>query len=442
MKANILIVEDNINLSSLYKEALEVDFKVKVVSTLKDARNFLSWAEAIILDLQLPDGDGLAIIPEAIRINPVAVIFVITAYGTISKAVEAIRLGAIDFLEKPVDLEQLISNLKKHLSNKAVDIVAASPSMRRILKLAKKVATTPFPVLISGETGVGKEILARYIHKNSNRSPFITLNCASIPKDLTESLLFGHIKGAFTGAIESRKGLVAAAQGGTLFLDEIGELPINVQPKLLRFLDQKTYQVLGSTKEERADVRIIAATNRDLKQEIKRGNFREDLYFRLATFPIKIPPLRERKEDIIALIDKKIEELSKMLNKTLFIEEKAKFLLLSLSYPGNVRELFNILERAAVISDTSITFDFIKGILETEGLDLDEMNTQEDSGNFWVQTKRETEKKERQIILAALAAAGWNKAAAARALKISYKTLLKRMKKLGIDSRISSSIGY
>jgi len=442
MKSKVLIVEDNVNLSSLYKEALETDFEVKAVSNLKEAKGLLSWAEAIILDLQLPDGDGLSIISEAIRINPIVIIFVITAYGTISKAVEAIRLGATDFLEKPVDIEQLIINLKKHLSNKAVDIVAASPSMRKILKLAQKVASTPFPVLITGETGVGKEILARYIHKHSKKSPFITLNCASIPKELTESLLFGHIKGAFTGATENRKGLVAAAQGGTLFLDEVGELPISIQPKLLRFLDQKTYQVLGSHKEEKADVRIIAATNRDLKQEIKMGNFREDLYFRLATFPINIPPLRDRKEDIIALIEKKMRELSKILKKPLFIEEKGKSLLLNLTYPGNVRQLFNILERAAVISDTLITSDLIKGILETEELNLDETNDKhEDRGDFWEQTRLETEKKEKQIILAALAAAGWNKAAAARALKINYKTLLKRMKKLGIDSR-PHSIGY
>jgi len=445
MKAKILIVEDNLRLSSLYKEALETEFEVITATSLKEARSFLADSEAIILDLQLPDGDGLSLIPEAIRINPVTVIFIITAYGTIPKAVEAVRLGATDFLEKPVDLEQLILKLKKHLSNKDVDIVAASPSMRRILKLSQKVAVTPFPVLITGETGVGKEILARYIHKCSKRTPFITLNCAAIPKELTESLLFGHIKGAFTGASENKKGLVAAAQGGSLFLDEIGELPINVQPKLLRFLDQKTYQVVGSTKEERADVRIIAATNRDIKQEIKRGNFREDLYFRLATFPIEIPPLRDRKEDIIALIEKKIKELSKTLKKTLSIEEKAKSLLLNLSYSGNVRELFNILERASVLADTHISLDIIKAIIDMDELVLkDDMNgtkTNVAINDFWTQTKIETEKKEKQIILAALSAAGWNKAAAARALKINYKTLLKRMKRLGIDSK-TNNYGY
>ncbi len=440
MKSKVLIVEDNIHLSLLYKEALENDFDVEIARSLEEAHRFLDYSDAIILDLQLPDGDGISIIPEAIKINPTIAIFVITAYGTISRAVEAIRLGALDFLEKPVDIEELITKLKKHLSNNNVEIVAQSPSMKKILRLAQKVATTPFPVLITGETGVGKEILARYIHKNSNRSPFVTLNCASIPKELTESLLFGHVKGAFTGATENKKGLVCVAQGGTLFLDEIGELPLSIQPKLLRFLDQKTYQILGSTKEEKADVRIIAATNRDLKREIERGVFREDLYFRLATFPIKIPPLRDRKEDILALIEKKRKELSHILKKPLSIEEDAKLLLLSLRYPGNVRELFNILERAAIVADKLISAEIIKSVIELDNIDKEEMNctSQED---FWSQTKLETEKKEREIILAALAAAGWNKAAAARALKINYKTLLKRMKKLGISSK-PQTIGY
>lgn len=440
MKSKVLIVEDNIHLSLLYKEALENDFDVEIARSLEEAHRFLDYSDAIILDLQLPDGDGISIIPEAIKINPTIAIFVITAYGTISRAVEAIRLGALDFLEKPVDIEELITKLKKHLSNNNVEIVAQSPSMKKILRLAQKVATTPFPVLITGETGVGKEILARYIHKNSNRGPFVTLNCASIPKELTESLLFGHVKGAFTGATENKKGLVCVAQGGTLFLDEIGELPLSIQPKLLRFLDQKTYQILGSTKEEKADVRIIAATNRDLKREIERGVFREDLYFRLATFPIKIPPLRDRKEDILALIEKKRKELSHILKKPLSIEEDAKLLLLSLRYPGNVRELFNILERAAIVADKLISAEIIKSVIELDNIDKEEMNctSQED---FWSQTKLETEKKEREIILAALAAAGWNKAAAARALKINYKTLLKRMKKLGISSK-PQTIGY
>ncbi len=436
MKSRVLILEDNKQLASLLKEALEDEFDVRIAYTIAEAQNSLAWAEAMVLDLQLPDGNGLEFIPTALKKNPLMIIIVVTAYGSISKAVDALRSGAIDFLEKPVDINVLGQKLHRHLSERAnissSSIVAESPAMRHILNIANKVATTPFPVLITGETGVGKEILAHYIHTASQRAPFISINCASIPEELTESILFGHVKGAFTGAMDNRQGLVTAAEGGTLFLDEVGELPTTLQPKLLRFLDQKTYQVLGSTKEYKGDVRIIAATNRNLELEAQKGRFRSDLYFRLSAFPIEIPPLRTRKEDIIPLANKKLRELSETLGKPLSLDHTAQKLLEKLEFPGNVRELFNILERASILSNKIITAEIIHGFVKDKKQDISQNTGVNNEMDFWAESRAEAEKREKEMIVAALAAAGGNKAAAARALKVSYKTLLKRMKKLKI----------
>jgi len=430
-KPNILIVEDNKKLARLFQEALEEKFNTMIAHSISDARRHLKWAQGVLLDLQLPDGEGISLIEPSKAINPDCAILVVTAYGTVQKAIESIRLGASDFLEKPVDLDLLVEKFDQLIvsSLSSNDLVYSSESMDQLVQMAKKVAKTPFPVLINGETGSGKDVLAKYIHRLSGRKSFIALNCASIPSELADSILFGHIKGSFTGAHESRKGMVAVADGGTLFLDEIGDLPKDLQPKLLRFLDSGTFISLGSSKEEKSNVRIIAATNKDLKIMVSEGNFREDLYFRLATFPLELPPLRERIEDIEKLTEHHIKALEKILGHPVEIDKTAVKLLKAYHFPGNVRELFNILDRAAVLGRGKISSEEIKFLTLRPKI---EKATGKDESDFWSESKAEAQRREKEMILEALAASGGNKAAAARSLKVSYKTLLNKMKRLGI----------
>ncbi len=430
-KPSILIVEDNKKLARLFQEALEEKFNTMIAHSISDARKHLKWAQGVLLDLQLPDGEGISLIEPSKAVNPDCAILVVTAYGTVQKAMESVKLGASDFLEKPVDLELLVekfgqlivSNLSGH------DLVYSSDTMDHLVTVAKKVARTPFPVLINGETGVGKDVLARYIHGRSGRKGFVALNCASIPSELADSILFGHLKGSFTGAHESRRGMVAAADGGTLFLDEIGDLPKALQPKLLRFLDSGTFIPLGSSKEEKSNTRIIAATNKDLKEMVKEGRFREDLYFRLATFPLDIPPLRHRIEDIEKLTEHHLKALKNILGHPVTIDPSAVRLLKAYHFPGNVRELFNILDRAAVLGRGKISSEEIKFLTIHP---KKEKSSHKDESDFWSESKAEAQRREKEMILEALAASGGNKAAAARALKVSYKTLLNKMKRLGI----------
>jgi two-component system response regulator AtoC len=427
MRYKILIVEDNRKLASLFQEALGDEYYTHLAFNLKQAKACLEGIHGLLLDLQLPDGKGLSLIKPARRINPSCVIIVVTAYGTIQKAVEALKLGATDFMEKPVDLEALVQRFQNLLPLQIIkDLVAESSKMVEILQTADRVASTPFPVLITGETGTGKEILARYIHQHSGRGKFIGLNCASVPQELADSMLFGHLKGSFTGAIENRKGLISVAEGGTLFLDEIGELPLSLQPKLLRFLDSGCYLPLGSSQESGSDARIIAATNKDLKKAVKKGLFREDLLFRLSTFPIHIASLRERKDDIIPLVNYHLERIEQLLDQSVCISDSARELLLRYHFPGNVRELFNLLDRTALLTGGNITDGSLRSFLSPFPED------EPVPGNFWSESRSHVLKRERELINEALAATGGNKAAAARALKVSYKTLLNKTKKLGL----------
>jgi len=427
MKYKILIVEDNQKLASLFQEALGDEYNTHLAFNLKQAKACLDGIHGLLLDLQLPDGEGLSLIKPARQINPSCVIIVVTAYGTIQKAVEALKLGATDFLEKPVDLEALVQRFQNLFPLQGIrDLVAESAKMVEILQIADRVAPTPFPVIITGETGTGKEVLARYIHQHSGRKKIIGLNCASVPQELADSMLFGHLKGSFTGASETRKGLLSAAEGGTLFLDEIGELPLSLQPKLLRFLDSGCYLPLGSSQESKSDARIIAATNKDLKKAVKEGSFRKDLHFRLTTFPIHIPSLRERKDDIIPLVNYHLERIEPLLGRRVCLSDSAKELFLEYHFPGNVRELFNLLDRTALLTGGNITDSSLRSFLSPSPED------ELEPGDFWSESRGHVLKREKELINVALAATGGNKAAAARALKVSYKTLLNKMKKLGL----------
>lgn len=436
----ILIVEDNPKLASLFEQALASDFQIAIACSLKDARSCDFIPDGMLLDMQLPDGEGIELIEEFRRKNPTCAIVVATAHGTIPKAVEAVRLGALDFLEKPVDLDALLERFKSYLqADWNGEVIAISEKMKATLEQASKVAAFPFCVLLTGETGTGKEVLARFIHAHSGRKDFIAFNCANLTAELADSMLFGHLKGSFTGASEAKEGLVKAADNGTLFLDEVGELPIGLQPKLLRFLDTGHYLPIGATQEQVSRARVIVATNRDLKAEIKAGRFREDLFFRISTVPIHIPALRERREDILALAKKHLKELTPVLGYTSKLSNEALELLFAYDFPGNVRELFHLLDRAAVLGQREITINVIEPFLDIQkgftASDDAEQKDEESSSNdagLLEKSQRQASEMEKELITSTLQDVRGNKAEAARRLKISYKTLLNKLKRFGM----------
>ncbi len=454
MKPTILLVEDTRKLSEIFKEALSGCFGILSVYNLKEAKeSFISKKpDGILLDLQLPDGSGIDLIPIAKEINPDCVIIVATAHGTINSAVEAMRLGASDYLEKPVDLNELIEKFEKKI-NLAIEKdkvfskdemfpISYSVRMHEILKICRQVAKTNFPVLITGESGVGKDVIANYIHKHSARKIFVPFNCANLPFELAESLLFGHTKGSFTGATENKSGLVESASEGTLFLDEIGELFLNLQPKLLRFLDSGAFIPIGGVIEKFSGARVIAATNRNLYDEVKKQKFREDLFFRLNNFLIDIPPLRERKEDIYPLIKFHLISLSQTIEKNLLISDDAVKLLEDYSFPGNVRELFNILDRASIFCEKNvIDRNNILKILEFKKQQMNMPVKEKKTEEFEWDLEKDLRSvckdainiKEKEFIINALQECKYNKTEVAKKLGISYKTLFNKMKKLGIE---------
>ncbi len=386
----LAVVEDDINMRKSLEIALGEyeEFEVVSFKSAKEALKKLDDSiDLIITDINMPQMDGI----EFLRtLNGRYEALIITGNATLNKAIDSIRLGVKDFLTKPFEIETLVEAI--HRAKKAQEVmsvvakdrtrtnksaesqafVAHSPALENALKLANKAAKTDASVLLLGESGVGKEVFARHIHANSPRShaPFIALNMAAIPDNLLESELFGYEKGAFTDATEGRAGKFEAANGGSIFLDEIGEMPLSLQAKLLRVLQEREVVRLGSAKPIKVDVRFIAATNADIQAKIKKGEFREDLYFRLQTIPIRIPPLRERTEEIIPLCEWKLEQV----NQQYGIGAKkwgsgAKEQLLSYRWPGNIRELLSVIERAAILceEDTIMPEDLFLSSRESGG---------------------------------------------------------------------------
>lgn len=437
----ILLVEDNQTLGTLIKMMLEEE-SFEVVHSLRgdEAKNILEKTtfDIVITDIKLPGLDGYEIIKFVSENAPDTVVIAITAYSNIKDAVYSIKLGAYDYIPKPFDNDVFISTVKKAANFKELktenttlknylkseitpEIVGKSKKIIEVLKLAEKVAQTDAPVLLLGESGTGKELIARKIHCKSKRisHPFISVNCAAIPESLFESEFFGHKKGAFTGADRDKKGKISQAHKGTLFLDEIGELPENMQAKLLRFLQEKEIQPLGGLQSERVDVRIIAATNRDLKELVRKNLFREDLYYRLNVFPIYIPPLRERKEDI-----KELSEffLKKYGYKNLKITDDVIDALSKYTFPGNIRELENIIYRMAILSKD--------GKLDTSTIFLDEITDLSTCLNFKMpEDSFDILQFEKEIILKALKKFNGNKTKAAKYLCIPRHVLLYRLEK-------------
>lgn len=363
----IAIIEDDINMRKSLEIALSEypEFQIVAFKNAKDALKKLDDSfELIITDINMPGMDGIEFLEH---LNGRYEAIIITGNATLNKAIESIRLGVKDFLTKPFEVETLVAAIRRSAKAQKVqkvqnknpnsdsgDFIATSPTFDKVLKLVSKAANTDASILLLGESGVGKEVLAQYIHNNSPRAkaPFVAINMAAIPDNLLESELFGYEKGAFTDATEGHSGKFEAAHGGTIFLDEIGEMPLGLQAKILRVLQEREVVRLGSSKPIKVEFRVVSATNADIQQKIKNHEFREDLFFRLQTIPVQIPPLRERKEEILPLCEAKLAEVCAQYGfepKTLSQESKDS--LLAYSWPGNIRELLSVVERAAILSE-------------------------------------------------------------------------------------------
>ena len=447
--AFVFVVDDDTSVrESLRNLIRSAGFRVQ---TFSSAQEFLisqrpKGPSCLVLDVQLPGLSGLDLQQELAKGGVEIPIIFITGHGDIPMSVRAIKAGALEFLTKPVNDEDLLDAIQQAIARdhrarqpqgdtgrpNFEEIVGTSAALRAALKQVEVVAPTESTVLILGETGTGKDLIARAIHTISSRSsrPFVKLNCAAIPSGLLESELFGHEKGAFTGAVAQRVGRFELAHGGTLFLDEVGDIPLELQPKLLRVLQEHEFERLGSTRTQRVDVRMVAATNRDLAQMVGEKQFREDLYFRLNVFPVRIPPLRERAGDIPLLVRHYMNKYAQRMNKRIeTIPEEAIAALCRYSWPGNIRELQNLIERAVILTPGSVLQ------IQTNELQL--------SGPIGTTVAGTLEDVERERILEALretdAVIGGEKGAAAR-LGLKRTTLLSKMQKLGIsrDTKYSS----
>ncbi|MCS7203110.1 MAG: sigma-54 dependent transcriptional regulator [Thermodesulfovibrio sp.] len=419
---SVLIIDDDPDMGFALKEAIgrlgfNANYLRDPVKAFSEVN--LNNYSLIITDVKMPKMNGIELISEIRKKGIFIPVIVITGYGNIEDAVKAMKLGAIDYIIKPFSIDALKSLIQRVIPEEE-EIVAESPQMRRILQIAKEVAKTDVTVLLTGESGVGKEVIARYIHKCSPRAnkPFVAINCAAITETLLEAELFGYEKGAFTGATERKPGKFEVANQGTILLDEISEMSLKLQPKLLRVIQEREVDRLGGIKPISVDVRIIATTNKDLYEEVKRGNFREDLFYRINVFPIKIPPLRERPEDIIPFAEFFLKRLSNKLSRDFILTEEMKRELLRKSWPGNVRELENYIYRAAVLSHNGE----IKPI-------ADEVFQQEI--NIKKGKLRETEK---ELIIDTLKKTNGNRTKAAKILGISVRTLRNKLKEYGLKN--------
>lgn len=411
--------------------------------------------ELVITDVKMPGMSGLDLIKKIRSVNTTVPVIVITAFASAEDALRAVREGAYDYLSKPFqidDLRIIIRNalevqrlrrenleLKRTIEDRYrfEKIIGKSPQMLEIFTLISRVAPSQAGILISGESGTGKELIAKAIHLKSSRAanPFVTVNCAAIPENLLESEMFGHVKGSFTGAVATKPGLVELAGTGTLFLDEIGEIPLSIQAKLLRFLQDREFRRVGDNEARKIDVRIIAATNRNLEQEMERGRFREDLYYRLNVIRIRIPPLKERIEDIPLLIDHFLRRFSLAQGKKIHkVSSLALRVLCNYNYPGNIRELENIIERCVTLEATDqLTAENLPPALVDVGVQSNTAAPPEIPLDG-VALDKILEATERELIFRALNLAGNNRSKAATLLGISFRSLRYRLDKLGIDS--------
>jgi nitrogen regulation protein NR(I) len=484
----VLIADDEINIRRVLEAILKRDgYEVVTAANGLEALAGMSrGVHTVITDLKMPGLDGMGLLRRLSSEYPDVPVVMITAHGSVENAVEAVKLGAFDYIEKPFDQEQIRQVVDKALKTHAFArrdarleepvgrgrfrLVGESPAIRQVYAVIEKVADTPSTVLITGESGTGKELIARALHEYSSRhsGPFIKINCAAIPKTLMESELFGYEKGAFTGAVGSKPGRFELAHGGTLFLDEIGEIPVEMQVKLLRVLQESEFERVGGIKTLKVDVRLVAATNRDLHAEVGEGAFREDLYYRLNVVPIHLPPLRERRQDIPLLVDHFIAKFNERLKKQIAgIDPDAVERLVSYHWPGNIRELENVIERTMLFGEgpTIRALDLPGELMGVPGAPSapvpeekppERLERQYSSSSLNLPAlaaaaslpigaeapsslkeavRVETERVERELIQRALDETAGNVTQAARKLKISRKSLQTKMKELGLRDK-------
>ncbi len=460
----LLLVEDKNELRAMLRKALErnghsVDEASDGSAAIQKLRN--RRYQMVLTDLKMPGASGLEVLRESKQADSTIPVILLTAFGSVDEAVSAMKEGAFDFIQKPVDLDHLKLLVERATRQQELlrenlvlreefasrygfpRIVGESPVMRSVSQQLQKVAATEATVLLLGESGTGKELFARAIHHISHRreQPFIALNCAAIPESLVENELFGHEKGAFTGAGNRKVGKIELAQRGTLFLDEIGELPLASQAKLLRVLEERRFERVGGTQSIDVDVRIVVATNRDLADRIREKLFREDLYFRISAVPLTIPPLRERGDDIGILADHFLDKFSRELGKPpLTLNAEARRRLREYSWPGNVRELQNALERAVILADgPEIGQELILCKPAAVMAENAPVNLVPDAfsweGSFDEVTARAQLHVERILIENALKESRWNKTRAAERLGITPKTLLAKMRATGLEAK-------
>jgi two-component system NtrC family response regulator len=452
LKAKILIIDDDTSLRRVLEYNLqEAGYAVAAAASGEEGLSLFDEVlpALVITDMKMSGMDGMQVLKGVKERSPEALVIIITAFGTVDVAVEAMKLGAYDYITKPFNRNELRltvakalqfsnlsmenSRLKSELADRSDfrTIIGNSLQMEKVFGIVRKVADTEASVLITGESGTGKELVARSLHAGSGRAagPFVAINCAAIPRDLLESELFGHVKGAFTGAIKDKIGKFQLADGGTLFLDEVGELPLDLQPKLLRALQEKTVEPVGGTKAQKLDVRVVAATNLEIEKAIEGGVFREDLYYRLAVIPIHLPPLRQRRNDIPLLLR---HFCSKHGAKKVVFDKPSLEILTGYAWPGNVRELENLVERLLIMrnSDT-ITSDDLPDKINNSGATA-VLSSGFDSVINLPDEGYSLEQLEREVVVQALERNHWNQAAAARFLRIPRHTLIYRIEKYEI----------
>ena len=438
----ILVIDDEQNIRKMLTRVLSPEgFMVKEANNGLEALKRLQEENysLVLLDLKMPGLNGIETLKE-IRQNDLNLpVIMMSAYGSIPEAVEAMKLGALDYLIKPFDIEELKIIIKRAIKQYELEveniyyreeeekrfnfdeIIGKSSSINKVLEMVKSVASTPATVLITGENGTGKELIARAIHKNSLRknSPFVVVNCVAFSPNLLESELFGHEKGSFTGAIAKRIGRFEMANGGTIFLDEIGEMDLTIQTKLLRVLQEREFERVGSSRTIKVDVRILSATNKDLKKEIEERRFREDLFYRLNVFSVDVPPLRERKEDIPLIVEHLTGKYNKILNKKVKkVSAKAMELLLDYNYPGNIRELENIIERSMIMAKDEI---------------IDEKYFNFISKEEYIEKKGTLKETEKELIIKYLIQNKGNRTKTAEILGISRRSLQNKIKEYQIN---------
>jgi len=434
---SVLLVDDEPDILELLELALrKMGLEVDRAGNMREAFSRLAAQryDLCLTDMRLPDGDGLQVVRHIAQHNLDVPVAVITAHGNMENAVTAFKAGAFDYLSKPVALDQLRTLVKSALklpqSGPSSDkiLLGHSAAMQKVRDLIKRVARSQAPVHISGESGSGKELAARLIVQSGSRhdQPFIAVNCGAIPENLMEAEFFGYKKGAFTGADKDRDGFFQAAHGGTLFLDEVADLPLAMQVKLLRAIQEKRVRKIGATGEDAVDVRIISATHHDLGEQVRRGEFRQDLYYRLSVIPIQMPALRESREDIPEIALRILERLRG--DEDLHFSDNALRALQSYSFPGNVRELENIIERAFALRT--------EGVIEENDLLLVPVEHEQQSDNTALSSRyplpKYLDQVEKQALLEALEQTGFNRTAAAKLLGLTFRTMRYRMDRLGI----------